>query len=212
MKTGELLDCPFCDFTDHDHYFLLQHVETIHPEGGRPSPFAVREELIHQDEPPAEEMEGAKDNSSEYTECQCGEFCLLTEFESHLEMHYAEGMGFDETSRIPADATGPVSTLYPGKASSPQMEFTSPTPLHIVASGLSRPIPIRSVVERPHRSTSRKSGNAVRDLVDVLRHSTTPPSTKPSQAARNRVPRRLGVRDSRNGVFYSFLLMIGTES
>ncbi len=186
MKTAELLDCPFCNFTDHDHYFLLQHVETIHPEGGRPSPFAVREELTHQVELPAEEMEGIRDSSSEYTECQCGEFCLLTELDSHLEMHYAEGVGFDETSRIPV---GPESTLYPGRASSPQMELTS---------GPSRPIPIRSVVERTHRSASRKSGNAVRDLIDVLRHSTTPPSKKPSQAPRNRVPRRLGVRDGRN--------------
>lgn len=191
MKTAELLDCPFCDFTDHDHYFLLQHVETIHPEGGRPSPFAVRQELTQQFGPPTEKMEGPRDNSSEYTECQCGEFCLLTEFESHLEMHYAEGMGIDETS-------APESSLYPSRAPSPQMESSPTTPLPVSTSGSSRPLPIRAVVERSHRSTSRKSGNAVRDFIGVLRHSTSPPSRKPAQAARNRVPRRLGVRDSNN--------------
>ena len=195
MKTGELLDCPFCDFTDHDHIFLLQHVETIHPEGGQPSPFAVREELLHQAGPPAEEMEGASDSSFGYIECQCGEFCLLTEFESHLEMHYAEGMGLDERSRLPANAAAPESTLHRGRASSPQMGFPSPVPLHIVTSGPSRPVPIRSGPEHPHRSSSRKSSTAVRDLIDVLRHSTSPPSGKLSQAARNRVPRRLGVGD-----------------
>ena len=196
MKTGELLDCPFCDFTDHDHFFLLQHVETMHPEGGRPSPFAVREEPVHLVEPPAEEMEGARNSSSGYIECQCGEFCLLTEFESHLEMHYAEGMGFDETSRAPTDAAAPESTLHPRNALSPRMRHSSPTPLHVVTSGPSRPVPTRSAVERPHRSSSRKSGSAVRDFIDVLRHSTSPPSRQPSQAARNRVPRRLGVRES----------------
>lgn len=198
MKTRELLDCPFCNFTDHDHYFLLQHVETIHPEGGRPSPFAIREELTQQIGPSAEGMEGPRDNSSEYTECQCGEFCLLTEFGSHLEMHYAEGVGSDETSRTPADLAAPESTLYPGKASPPQMESPSPTLLPILTSGSSRPPPTRAVVERSHRSTSQKSGNAVRDFLDGLRHSTSPSSRKPAQAARNRVPRRLGVRDSSN--------------
>lgn len=198
MKTGELLDCPFCNFTDHDHYFLLQHVETIHPEGGRPSPFTVRDEVTHQLEPPVEEMEGARDSSSEYIECQCGEFCLLTEFESHLDMHYAEGMGFDETPKTPADQASSGDILSPGKASPPQMEITLPSPLHIVTSGPSQPIPIRSVVECSHRSASRRSGNAVRDFMDVLRHSTSPTPTKPSQATRNRVPRRLGVRDTGN--------------
>ncbi|CAF9933021.1 MAG: hypothetical protein ALECFALPRED_005462 [Alectoria fallacina] len=196
MKTGEFLDCPWCNFTDRDHYFLLQHVETIHPEGGRPSPFAIREEVTHQSEPPSEEMEemeGARDCSSEYIECQCREFCLLTEFESHLEMHYAEGMGFDEPSRTSADVAAPASNIYPGKTASPPMEIPSPSPLHVVTSGPSRPIPIKPAVERSHLSTSRRRGNAVRDFIGVLRHSTSPPPPrKSSQATRNRVPRRLG--------------------
>ena len=190
MNIGELLSCPFCDFTDQDHFFLLQHIEAIHPEGGQPLPFAVREELIHPVEP-AEEMKGARDNSSGYMECQCGEFCLLTEFESHLEMHYAESMGFDETFRAPADATTPESTLH----------RASPAPIHIVKSGPSRPVPIRSVVDLPHRSSSRNRASGVRDLIEVLRLSTSPPSRKPSQGARNRVPRRLGVRESTGMVF-----------
>ena len=186
MKTGELLNCPFCDFTDHDHIFLLQHVETIHPEGGQPSPFAVREQLIHPIKPSAKEMEGARDNSSGYIECQCGEFCLLTEFESHLEMHYAESMGFDETSKALADITAPEPTPH----------LASPNPVQILTSGPSQPVPIRSAVDCRQLGSSRKSSSAVRDFVDVLCHSTSPTSRKPSQAARSRVPRRLGVRDS----------------
>jgi hypothetical protein len=38
----ESFSCPFCDFTDHDSYFLLQHVELIHPENGE-SPFIATE-------------------------------------------------------------------------------------------------------------------------------------------------------------------------
>ena len=212
METGELLNCPFCDFTDHDHLFLLQHVETLHPEGGRHSPFAVREELTRQGESPAGEMEGARDSCSAYIECQCGEFCLLTEFENHLEMHYAEGMGFEETSRATVDAAALRSALHSGQASSPQMELPSPTLVPIVTSGPSRPVPIRSVVERPQRTTNRKSGSAVRDFIDVLRHSTSPPSRKPSQAARNRPPRRLGVRESNSTTCVHRLLTIPLES
>ena len=196
---GELLDCPFCEFSNHDHYFLLQHVETMHPEGGRPSPFAVTEMPTRQVELPAEELEeGARAVSSEYIECQCGEHCLLTEFGSHLEMHHAEDIGFDEASRNPANAAAPDSTLYPGRASSPQIGSSSPTPLHIVPSGPSRPVPIASGVERPHRSTGRKSSKAVREFIDILRHSASPPSRKPSQVARDGTPRRLGVRDRGN--------------
>ena len=190
------LDCPFCNFTDHDHYFLLQHVETVHPEGGQPSPFAVRVEVTRERGIPVEETTGVQDSSPEYIECQCGEFCLLTEFQSHLEMHYAERIGFDETPRASADLAASEAIIRHGKDSSPRMEFSSTTPLQFVASGPSQPIPIRSVVERSHRSTGRKSGNAVRDFIDVLRHSTSPPSKTLAQAARNRAPRRLGVRDS----------------
>ena len=196
MPIREHLDCPFCNFTDHDHYFLLQHVETVHPEGGRPSPFAVGVEVTQEREIPVEETTGVQDSSSEYIECQCGEFCLLTEFQSHLEMHYAERIGYDETSRASADIAASEAIIRHGKDSSPQMEFSSPTPLQFVASGPSQPIPIRSVGGRSHRSTGRKSGNAIRDFIDVLRHSTSPPSKKLAQAARNRAPRRLGVRDS----------------
>ena len=195
MPIREPLDCPFCNFTDHDHYFLLQHVETVHPEGGRPSPFAVGVEVTRKKEIPIEETTAVQDSSSEYIECQCGEFCLLTEFQSHLEMHYAERIGFDETSRASADIAASEAIVRHGKDSSPQMKFSSPTPLPFVTSGPSQPIPIRSVVERSHRSAGRKSGNAVRDFIDVLRHSTSPPSRKAAQAARNRAPRRLGVRD-----------------
>lgn len=196
MPIREPLDCPFCNYTDHDHYFLLQHVETVHPEGGRPSPFAVGVEVTRERESPVAETTGVRNSSSEYIECQCGEFCLLTEFESHLEMHYAERIGFDETSRNSAHTAASEAIIRHGKDSSPQMELSSPTPLQFVTSGPSQPIPIRSVVERSHRSTGRKSGNAVRDFIDVLRHSTSPQSRKPTQAARNRAPRRLGVRDS----------------
>ena len=196
METGELLDCPFCDFTDHDHLFLLQHVETIHPEGGRPSPFAIREQLPDQAELAAEDMEGARDGSSRYIECQCGEFCLLAEFESHLEMHYAEGMCIDQTLRAPTDTAAPTSNLFTSEFSSPQVDFPSPTPFHLPTSVPSRPVAVRSVVDCPHRSSSRKSGSAVQDFIDALRHPTSPSSRKPSPVTRNRVPRRLGVRET----------------
>ena len=38
----ESFSCPFCSFSDQDSYFLLQHVELIHPENGE-SPFIATE-------------------------------------------------------------------------------------------------------------------------------------------------------------------------
>lgn len=209
MKSERALGCPFCNFTDHDHYFLLQHVETIHPEGGRPSPFAVQEKIGEGARYFAEEMECTRKSPADYIECQCGESCLLAKFESHLEMHYAEGISFDEWRSNSAGALMPNSRiLYHGRFSS-ITENPRPPTLKGIFSGPSKPIP--TMVKHPHRGTSRKSGNAVRDLIGVLRRPSSPPSHRPSQTSGTRAPRRLGVRTA-SGVGRRFLLKYATES
>ena len=105
----EQLTCPFCDFKDGDSYFMLQHVELIHPEDGE-SPFLVTEEepsRAYQHEPDGEKEtakgNGPKDGSTqpfdsskrdEYVECphECGEFVLSTDLSTHLDFHIAEKM------------------------------------------------------------------------------------------------------------------------
>lgn len=190
----ELLDCPFCKFTTkgEGHYEILFHVETAHPESSHPSPFAVNDADREVDSDDVEDMEGTKANLPKYIECQCGEYCLLDEFESHLEMHYAEGMSFDETQRS-ADAVAPNFTLRQGRASSPAMESPPQN------TGGSLPFdPCKalrsSVASHGSRSDGRKSQGLVQDFIGVLRHSTAPTSRKIASTRHRKDPRRLGVR------------------
>lgn len=115
----ESLSCPFCDFADEDSYFLLQHVELIHPENGE-SPFIVtnkdeaedrsslknakkdaEEAAGHPEQIPSSSME----SPATYTECpyHCGELVASTELTSHTDLHLAENMAFEEGSLRPLE-------------------------------------------------------------------------------------------------------------
>ena len=194
-RNRDSLDCPFCNFSAQmeDHYELLFHVETVHPESSHVSPFAVEEAFPKGDSDDAQgKMEGAKEQSPEYVECQCGEFCLLAEFESHLDMHYAEGMSFDETheSAIGSAALGP--TLRQGRASSPDLESAPEDPTGDPLPPLGK-VPKRSAASRRSRSEGRKSQGLVHDFIDALRHSTAPPPRISSSTRPQMNPQRLGV-------------------
>ena len=195
MAPGKPLECPFCTFTHSDDYLLLHHVETSHPETDRPSPFTVSESANgrHEDEDVFDESEGAKDGASEYIECQCGEFCLLAEFESHLDMHYAEGTNFDETRRTSADLAVPGSTLYHGRAKSPAMESPPPASVKDVVSVSSKSMTIRTKPKDPSRTRSGKSHNVVQDFIEFIQSSTTPPPKKFTKQITSKEPQRLGV-------------------
>lgn len=119
----EAFSCPFCDFSDQDSYFLLQHVELIHPENGE-SPFIATERDDNNDEESHSsssnqennEMEGALQHGqtvpstapslnspATYIECpyNCGELVISTEITSHTDFHLAENMAFEEESIHP---------------------------------------------------------------------------------------------------------------
>ena len=195
MATGKLLECPFCTFTHSDDYLLLHHVETAHPETGQPSPFTVSESAIgrQEDGGSSDEQEGAKDGDPDYIECQCGEFCLLAEFQSHLDMHYAEGTSFDETRRTSADLAVPGTTLYHGRAKSPAMEPPPRAPVKDVVSTSSNSTTIRTRPKDSSRVRSGKNHNVVQDFFDVLRGSTAPAPKKSTKQITPKEPQRLGV-------------------
>ena len=105
----ETLSCPFCDFVDHDSYFLLQHVELIHPEGGD-SPFIVKE-FPNETAPGSSDAarslaEGTHDESStdpeKYVSCPhgCGEQILQAEVSIHTDFHMAERLAIDEADGL----------------------------------------------------------------------------------------------------------------
>lgn len=190
MGAEVLPSCPFCDYTTRDHYFLLQHVETVHPEGT--SPFVVNEDATGEGME-TDVRESTRESSPEYIECQCGEFCILAEFESHLEMHYAEGTGIEENSRTSSDSDAPTSKLDHVKAASPAMEISPPLTLQSVVSASSKSSSGKSVVRYRSRNTSHKNQNSVMDFVDMLRPSTAPPPRKVAGSSRPEGHQRLGV-------------------
>lgn len=106
-STATIGTCPFCGFTDADEYILLLHVETLHSEGD--SPFVVREDLdgrhigIHglpeSNETSASHLKVKDVSSEDYVTCpeaECGEAILLSEIDTHMDMHVAEKLTVDD--------------------------------------------------------------------------------------------------------------------
>ena len=103
----EHLSCPFCDFTNKDPYFLMQHVELNHPENSD-SPFIVRDDdgpnrVDHGEDEEAACQETQRPPSrnskeNEYIECpyDCGERIPSAELSSHQDFHVAEGMALTD--------------------------------------------------------------------------------------------------------------------
>ncbi|KAL6712774.1 hypothetical protein ACLMJK_009615 [Lecanora helva] len=131
-----------------------------------------------------------------YVFCGCGEWSLAYEFESHLEMHYAESVNFEETARrVSSSSAAPRRTIHYGKASSCGMETTPSSPSRDIVSSLQKNAPLPSIANRRSRGESRKSQGIVQDLIGALRHSSAPPSRRSSRAECQKDPRRLGRKE-----------------
>ncbi|KAI9677566.1 MAG: hypothetical protein M1817_006520 [Caeruleum heppii] len=116
MEFQPALSCPFCPFTDHDTYILLLHVETLHAEGE--SPFVVREgsgeaASVSGVSRPLSFTAAASPRapSEAFVECpehDCGEAILLTDLDTHLDMHLAENLSVAELGQV--DVWSPEDT------------------------------------------------------------------------------------------------------
>ena len=187
MRPKEVPACPFCDYTHNSHYFLLQHVETVHPEGT--SPFVVTENAGHHTTGSGR-GEAARESSPEYIECQCGEFCILAEFESHLDMHYAEGAGFDEMRTTSPDLAEREPNRRQSKAFPMPTKRSAPLALDPV---ISAPSGGNSATRYLSRKDNEKRHNPVLGFIDAIRHPSAPPPRKGVQRIRSTNPQRLGV-------------------
>lgn len=111
----DVLSCPFvpfCDFQDSDTEIMMQHVYLVHSEStdgsdgpDRPSDYNGRGQQSDGGSGSGESWEGATsasvtDAMSDFIDCHCGEYCLLAEFDDHLEMHNAEGMVFGDNEKV----------------------------------------------------------------------------------------------------------------
>jgi len=195
MEQPENLLCPFCDFSDHDPYFILQHVELCHPENGV-SPFLVQDVSGPGDAPlvesntrcPADSL-SIDDADEEYMICprRCGETVTVAELPNHMEMHFAEGMVFDGSGVINADEEEDEFQVRDDKALERQLEERFDTSL---------PKPLRNHNRPPEGQTkTHRHGQNKRELPDwrkLLLGSGNPKSKHRSAKAKHAAVRRLG--------------------
>jgi zinc finger-containing ubiquitin peptidase 1 len=195
----EDMPCPFCDFTDKDSYFLMQHVELIHPENGE-SPFIVRDDdrqsraYCSEDEAAAQQDEqrplSRNSRENEYVKCpyDCGELVPSAELPSHQDFHLAEGMALAEAG-LPSEvelSTGPYDDAQVVKDIS--NHFTTDIPKSL------RNLDQRGPSTPPRSYTKKRS-----PLKDLLFGSPSAPRRGPikSEAVTDGRTRRLGVSRAR---------------
>lgn len=199
MEQVEDFMCPFCDFSDHDSYFLLQHVELCHPENGD-SPFIAK----HVEEPastdPDEEgntrdstdSPSGDDIDGRYVVCprHCGETVNIAELSSHVEMHLAEGMMFDGTGGIATDED--MSQLHEERALIRKLETHFDTSLPDPLRNCNPPSGSISSLDADTQPSRQKK----RDIIDwkrLLLGSESSRSKHNSGNGKHATIRRLGV-------------------
>ena len=193
-RPGNLL-CPFCDFADHDSYFLLQHVELCHPENGV-SPFLANDAAVVSDAQLDESNTGCPTDShpmdhadEAYMICPrgCGESVTLAELPNHMEMHFAEGVAIDGNGMTDAGDDEDDLQLRDDRTLDRQLEARFDTSL---------PESLRNYEPLPERQTqTHRNGQHKRELPDwrkLLLGSSSSKSKHRSAKAKHAAVRRLG--------------------
>ena len=183
MAALQALICPFCNFEDVEAAFLLQHINLLHPES-EDAPYIVKNE---QEQPHASQlMEGAHD----WIECECGEFCLLSQFQDHFDLHRTEDADIDSID-IPTDVAASATASAVEFSSSmqpPDYSILRETPYIIDPYRFSESLIMRSA---PYASTH--SHGTIPPTHQIARPSGALPTKKIATKERNPQPMRLGV-------------------
>lgn len=181
--------CPFCDFTDQDDYFLLQHVELIHPENGE-SPFIATEHedddrsssrnqahngkeaaLQYKQTPPS--STSSLESPATYSDCpyNCGELVASAELTSHTDFHLAENMAFEEESLRPVEfSTGACNNAQAVTEISTHFSTDIPNALRRDDDPLRTTTPRKSSLKEllfgtsPRRTPTKVSGGGTKRL------------------------------------------------
>lgn len=109
------MKCPFCQFHDRSSYILLLHIEEMHPDGSASVIPKGNGPIPEPANDPGLDMASSA-QSPEYIICDvedCGEPILMTELDSHMDLHYAEQValkdfesaGGSEGSRTPKSSS-----------------------------------------------------------------------------------------------------------
>lgn len=89
--------CPFCPFSDGDANFVAEHIHFCHPEGGATSVPGDSRPLESID-PAASSFSPGEASTDQYVDCPlgCGESVTAAELPTHLDLHVAEDMAWDD--------------------------------------------------------------------------------------------------------------------
>ena len=178
MEDPESFACPFCEFVSHDSYFILQHVELVHPEGGD-SPFIAKDDLGENGNNDDGRTEVTEQSASPaYVQCpyDCGEQVLATELNLHTDFHIAERMALED-----GDAEKDPPTEDKADA------------LNNITNNFTTDLP--RALRSPRTRSSPKKGESHRSFADFLLGSPNLPqrqSVKKSIAPAQKRVRRLG--------------------
>ena len=194
------LCCPFCDFKDSDEYFLVQHVELLHPENGQ-SPFIAEDEIVQpyssslatieegkQLEERAKDSEFLRNgapSAHDYVECSvCSEFIVSAESATHQDLHVAENIQTMEWAEVSGEHHSANLELSTGPCNDENA-------LQDIANSFSTEIP-RSL-RNYDQIKGRKAGEKRRrpSLKDLLLGS--PPKRSASKFSSPQKTQRLGV-------------------
>jgi zinc finger-containing ubiquitin peptidase 1 len=186
----ESFSCPFCDFTDQESYFLLQHVELIHPEDGE-SPFIVTEkddtavrtsqgqlkrngkEVVRQQPEHEPASASSLESPTTYIECpyHCGELVASAELTSHTDLHLAENMAFEEEALQRVEySTGACNDAQAVKDISAHFSTDIPKALRRETESPRTPTPRKTSLKEmlfggsPRRTPIKVSGGGTRRL------------------------------------------------
>ena len=184
-------------------YFLMHHLELSHPENGN-SPFVTAEErrmagvTRQQGESPnrgsALQSHTPSEDSEEddvYVDCpaQCGESVTLAELSSHMELHGAEGVAFDEPSSQKSRDVSPYLNGGRSASTGPPIDLNvPPEPGNISGSPSAKKY-------RPHGSAQdrRKDSYGIRDWKELILGPVSKKTRINHTKARATSARRLGV-------------------
>ncbi|KAF2086887.1 DUF1671-domain-containing protein [Saccharata proteae CBS 121410] len=167
---ADMLECPFCEYTETDSYVLILHVEQFHTQN---SPFVVRETSHGLPEsllnPQKEEVpsatsaqQDASADDAQWVLCpqpDCGEQIHLAELDEHADFHMAEQLTAGDKPPSPSGMHYPIT---------PQHSLD-----HLSNFSTSLPDDLRQSKTRK-RSDSEKTSLS-RSILDIL---SPPSSTK----------------------------------
>ena len=190
------VDCPFCPFSDHEPYFLMQHVELCHPENGE-SPFMVKEGVGRQptsvEDDESTSTSDASSEEEEYIECECGESVVLKEFESHTELHRDEDMALDEGDKETTKVATSRSPLPTGLAPFPGADRMQTVSLSDISPSRDDPFDVNAVIKHRSRYTDTKQRHGVNKWKGLLLGTSSSTARPKTGKDKHKSVRRLGV-------------------